>query len=66
MSDKELKYDPTNPESIEQYAVKLENKTFMEVFYEKGITEEEVILAYANKLRKGGLGNLLENHGEFV
>ena len=60
MFDKNLGYDPTSPESIEEYAVQLENKTFLQVINEKGNTSEDVILAYANKLRKGGLGNLLE------
>ena len=32
----ELKYDPTNPKSIEEYAVKLKNKTFLDVINEKG------------------------------
>ena len=60
MFDKNLGYDPTSPESIEEYSVQLENKTFLQVINEKGNTSEDVILAYANKLRKGGLGNLLE------
>ena len=53
-------YDPANPESIERYAVWLENKTFLDVVKEKENVSEEAIEAYANKLRKGGLGNLLE------
>lgn len=62
MFNEKLGYDPTSPESIEQYAVKLENKTFIEVVKEKrkGEYNAEEIEVYANKLRKGGLGNLLE------
>ena len=60
MFDKNLGYDPSSPKSIEEYAVQLENKTFLQVINEKGNTSEDVIMAYANKLRKGGLGNLLE------
>lgn len=37
LNDKTLGYDPANAESIEQYAVQLENKTFFEVVQEKGI-----------------------------
>lgn len=60
MYNEELGYDPANPESIERYAVWLENKTFLDVVKEKENVSEEAIEAYANKLRKGGLGNLLE------
>lgn len=60
MYNEELGYDPANPESIERYAVRLENKTFLDVVKEKENVSEEAIEAYANKLRKGGLGNLLE------
>ena len=60
MFNKELGYDPASPESIESYALQLEDKIFMEIIAEKGHTNEDTIEAYANKLRKGGLGNLLE------
>lgn len=60
MFNEELGYDPASPESIESYALQLEDKTFMEIIAEKGHTNEDTIEAYANKLRKGGLGNLLE------
>ena len=53
-------YNPASPESIESYALQLEDKTFMQIIAEKGHTNEDTIEAYANKLRKGGLGNLLE------
>lgn len=56
----ELEYNPKDPNSIESYAVRLQDKTFLQVMNEKGIADNEVIKAYANKLRKGGLGNLLE------
>lgn len=60
MYDENLGYDPTNPESIERYAVKLENKTFLDIVSEKENILYDTVAAYANKLRKGGLGNLLE------
>ena len=60
MFNEELGYNPASPESIESYALQLEDKTFMEIIAEKGHTNEDTIEAYANKLRKGGLGNLLE------
>jgi len=58
--DDKLGYDPASPQSIESYAVQLENKTFLEVVSMKGNMSSEAVEAYANKLRKGGLGNLLE------
>lgn len=60
MFDEQLGYDPASPESIERYAVQLENKTFLDVVSAKGNVSSDAIEAYANKLRKGGLGNLLE------
>lgn len=60
MFDKNLGYDPASPESIERYAVQLKNKTFLEVVSAKGNVSSDAVEAYANKLRKGGLGNLLE------
>lgn len=35
MFNEKLGYDPASVESIEQYAVKLENKTFLDVVTEK-------------------------------
>ena len=58
--DEKLGYDPTNPESIENYAIQLTDKTFMDVILEKNNVMSDAVEAYANKLRKGGLGNLLE------
>lgn len=55
-----LGYDPAVPESIESYAIQLQDKTFMDVIVEKGGVASNAIEAYANKFRKGGLGNLLE------
>lgn len=60
MFNEKLGYDPASVESIEQYAAKLENKTFLDVVTEKGQGNSDTIEVYANKLRKGGLGNLLE------
>lgn len=60
MFNEELDYNPASPESIESYALQLEDKTFVEIIAEKEHTNEDTIEAYANKLRKGGLGNLLE------
>ena len=56
----ELKYDSSNPESIELYALKLVGKTFSDVFFETSNYNKEAIIAYGNLFRKGGLGNLLE------
>ena len=54
-------YDKTKIDSIVEYSKKLEGKTFAEVIFEKvGGSHEEVLIAYGNKARKGGLGNLLE------
>jgi len=58
--DEKLGYDSANPESIEQYAIKLKDKTFWDVVIEKGNVTPNAIEKYANKFRKGGLGNLLE------
>lgn len=60
MFDEKLGYDPANPESIESYAIQLKDKTFMEIVIEKGNVASNAVEAYANKFRKGGLGNLLE------
>jgi DNA mismatch repair protein MutH len=54
-------YDKTNVNSIVEYSKKLEGKTFAEIISEKvGSSHDEIIKAYGNKARKGGLGNLLE------
>ena len=54
-------YDKTDVNSIVEYSKKLEGKTFADVILEKvGGSHEEIMLAYGNKARKGGLGNLLE------
>lgn len=60
MFDSEKGYDPSSPQSIEEYAQQLLDKTFLDVIRDKGNDEHVNIEAYANKLRKGGLGNLLE------
>lgn len=60
MFDAKLGYDPADPESIERYAIQLKEKTFMDVVLEKGNVASDAVVAYANKFRKGGLGNLLE------
>lgn len=60
MYDEKLGYDSSNPESIEKYAYELVDKTFIEVVEAKGNVNKDVINAYANLSRKGGLGNLLE------
>jgi len=53
-------YDVKDPKSIEGYAMKLVGKTFMDVIVETSNNNQEVIEAYGNRFRKGGLGNLLE------
>ncbi len=60
MNNEDYKYNPADANSIEQYAMKLLNKTFLQVIDESGITSKELAENYANKFRKGGLGNLLE------
>lgn len=60
MFDDRLGYDPSNPESIENYALQLKNKTFLEIVFEKANVNSDLVEAYSNKRRKGGLGNLLE------
>ena len=60
MDNRDLEYNPRDPKSIEEYAVQLVDKTFLEVIQEKGALNNDVLLAYSNKARKGGLGNLLE------
>lgn len=58
MFDNKLGYDPADPTSIADYAARLEEKTFLDIVHEKG--HQKNIEGYANKYRKGGLGNLLE------
>lgn len=60
MFDSKKGYDPASPASIENYAIELEGKTFLDVLHEKGITDNSVILAYANRMNKGRSGTLLE------
>lgn len=57
-------YDPTDAHSIEMYAEKLIGLTFhtmldLHLGQNKHLSSEE-LSSYANKYRKGGLGNLLE------
>lgn len=60
MFDKAKGYDPSDVKSIEDYATQLENKTFLEVLQSKENISSDAAKDYANKSRKGGLGNLLE------
>ena len=60
MFDEQLGYDPASPKSIENYAIQLKDRTFMDIVIEKGNVASNAVEAYANKFRKGGLGNLLE------
>lgn len=62
-------YDPSNKDSIYEYAKQLKNKTFKDICDEdeyflrevaKEVTEEEYKIAYENKKRKGGLGEIIE------
>ena len=60
-------YDETDPISIETYAKKLIGKTFADVCREDDITKSTVVreasnyeVKHANKKRKGGLGELIE------
>ncbi len=56
----EKKYNPADAKSILNYAVQLEGKTFLEIVRDSGEYTPNTIRAYANKDRKGGVGNLLE------
>ena len=60
MYNDKLGYDPASPQNIEAFALKLEDKTFRDVLLEKGNINESSVESYANRFRKGGLGNLLE------
>lgn len=55
-------YNPADISSIESYAIKLVDRTFLDVIMEHShsTNQEKIIEAYSNKARKGGLGNLLE------
>ena len=61
-------YDVNNPRSLQAYAKKLIDKTFLDVIREQmNVGDGEVIQldderlkGYKNRMRKGGLGNLLE------
>ena len=60
-----FEFDDRNPKSIEEYAKQLLGKSFYDVIgwkieREQHQVAEEQINSYANKHRKGGLGNLLE------
>lgn len=60
--DSLLGYNDTNPSSIEAYAKKLIGHTFEEILKWNNCSDEngDVVEAYSNLSRKGGLGNLLE------
>lgn len=60
MFDKKKGYDPASPKSIEEYALQLENKRFIEVIKQKKNIGDDVVGAYADELNKGNLGKLLE------
>ena len=54
-------YDKNDENSIVAYAEKLVGKTFIEVIEDKvSGNHDNILQAYGNKARKGGLGNLLE------
>ncbi|MCD8300454.1 MAG: restriction endonuclease [Clostridiales bacterium] len=58
-----VEYDNTDPVSIEAYGKLLEGKTFLEVVKQRVLPDgelDDILRAYGNKSRKGGLGNLLE------
>lgn len=59
--DNNHSYDKHDENSIVAYAARLVGKTFLDVIEDKVPGNRENILqAYGNKARKGGLGNLLE------
>lgn len=56
-------YEIDNPISIEAYAKRLVGKSFLQIIEISNHDEKnrlEIIEAYGNRARKGGLGNLLE------
>lgn len=55
-----LKYDDSDPLSIEEYGKKLESHTFAEVYAWKLSHIERDLESYISGSRKGGLGNLIE------
>ena len=58
-------YDPTNPSSIEKYAQRLIGYTFQDIedlYYSTNAMLRESEASYGNTSRKGGLGNLIEEH----
>ncbi len=54
-----MRYDQSDPDSIEAYAKQLEGMTFREVL-DLGIAPEGVLRDYGNERYKGGLGTLIE------
>lgn len=63
------KYNPSDKESIYSYAQELKGKTFNDVCNEdeyfltevvREVSEDEYKIAYENKKRKGGLGEIIE------
>jgi len=58
--DIKLEYDPKDANSIKDYALRLENKTFLEVIKMRKDFSNERVLEYSNSFRKGRFGNLLE------
>ena len=63
---KELPYNRTSKESIENYALKLKSKTFKDVILaDPNLNEEQKITlidSFNNPRNKGNLGNLIEEH----
>lgn len=63
---KELPYDRTSKESIENYALKLKSKTFKDVIKADSNLNEgqksSLIKYFNNPRNKGNLGNLIEEH----
>ena len=50
MFDAKLGYDPASPKSIEQYAIQLKDKTFMDVVLEKGNVASDAVEAFTTIL----------------
>lgn len=63
--ERAIKYDATNPLSIEKYAQQLIGKSFLDVVKEAEINEDikvNIIDKYGKSKNKGSLGQLLEEH----
>ena len=55
-----FEYDKTNPSSIEAYAQKMVNRSFRDIL--EADNRNNSVSKYENQKKKGGMGNLVEEH----